>query len=122
MLCLDTHVDGSLSLCCVWTGALTARSVCSGLCLDRHVDGSLKFWDASAATLQVLYKLKTTRLFDKQKCRDTDDDPFAVHHIHFCCDTRQLCVAGVAHVIFFRFSKQETNADCQVLCASVAFI
>ena len=54
VVCLDRHVDGSLSVCCVWTrtltarsvccvwtGTLTARSVCSVLCLDRHVDGSL---------------------------------------------------------------------------------
>lgn len=28
----------------------------------RHSDGSLKFWDASAGTLQILYKLKTSKV------------------------------------------------------------
>lgn len=27
----------------------------------RHADGSVKFWDASAGTLQILYKLKCSK-------------------------------------------------------------
>lgn len=29
--------------------------------LFRHADGSVKFWDASAGTLQILYKLKCSK-------------------------------------------------------------
>lgn len=32
-----------------------------------HADGSLKFWDASAVNLQILYKLKTAKLFEKPR-------------------------------------------------------
>ena len=88
----------------------------TAFCSTSHADGSLKFWDASAATLQVLYKLKTAKLFDKSKCRSADpnDDLFIVQHIHFCTESRVLCVAGLTHVIVFRFCKQDTSAECQV--------
>ena len=67
-------------------------------------------------TLQVLYKLKTGKLFDKNKCRnpEPDDDPFAVQHMYMCAESRLLAVAGITHVILFRFCKQEKSADCQV--------
>ena len=88
----------------------------TAFCSTSHADGSLKFWDASAATLQVLYKLKTAKLFDKSKCRSADpnDDLFIVQHIHFCTESRVLCVAGLTHVIVFRFCKQDTSTECQV--------
>lgn len=34
---------------------------------NSHADGSLKFWDASAVNLQILYKLKTAKLFEKPR-------------------------------------------------------
>ena len=77
-----------------------------------HADGSVKFWDASVATLQVLYKVKTAKVFDKSKCRspDSDDDPFAIQHIQLCLESRLLVVAGITHAILFRFSKQESSS------------
>ena len=80
--------------------------------LYRHADGSVKFWDASVATLQVLYKVKTAKVFEKSKCRlpDSDDDPFAIQHIQLCLESRLLVVAGITHVILFRFSKQESSS------------
>ena len=64
------------------------------------------------ATLQVLYKVKTAKVFDKSKCRlpDSDDDPFAIQHIQLCLESRLLVVAGITHVILFRFSKQESSS------------
>ena len=94
-----------------------------------HSDGSVKFWDGSASTLQLLYKLKTNKVFEKPSSSSmrarwrsksgTDgsrgqDDPFAVEHIYFCVDSRLLCVAGQDHVTLFRFSKQEVVTECSV--------
>ncbi|XP_054578489.1 syntaxin-binding protein 5 isoform X9 [Eptesicus fuscus] len=80
-----------------------------------HADGSVKFWDASAITLQVLYKLKTAKVFEKSRNKDdkpntdiVDEDPYAIQIISWCPESRMLCIAGVsAHVIIYRFSKQE---------------
>lgn len=70
--------------------------------------------DASVM-LQVLYKLKTAKLFEKARCKEekayteiVDEDPFAIQLMTWCADSRMLCVAGVsAHVIIYRFSKLE---------------
>ena len=76
-----------------------------------------------AVTLQVLYKLKTAKLCDKQKCRspDPDDDPFAIQHLHLCLDSRKLCVAGYSHVFVFHFSKQEAALDAVVRLLHVLY-
>ncbi|XP_053317353.1 syntaxin-binding protein 5 isoform X7 [Spea bombifrons] len=87
--------------------------------ITGHADGSIKFWDASAITLQVLYKLKTAKVFEKSRNKDdkpstdiVDEDPYAIQMISWCPESRMLCVAGVsAHVIVYRFSKQEVTAD-----------
>jgi len=67
-------------------------------------------------TLQILYKLKTAKLFDATKCRTADgaDSIFAVNVMHFCVESRLLCVAGSEHVLLFKFSKQENVIDCLV--------
>lgn len=86
-------------------------------CCFRHADGSVKFWDASAGTLQVLYKLKTAKIFEKQKARSTDkeEDPFAIEIISLCPESRKLCVAGASsHVILFTYKKSESNDEVTV--------
>ncbi|XP_027003414.2 syntaxin-binding protein 5a isoform X3 [Tachysurus fulvidraco] len=83
--------------------------------ITGHADGSVKFWDASAIMLQVLYKLKTAKVFEKARGKEekasteiVDEDPFAIQLMAWCPDSRMLCVAGVsAHVIIYRFSKLE---------------
>jgi len=80
----------------------------------------------SVVTLQVLYKLKTSKLFDLAKCRATDssdrDHLFAVNMMYLCVESRLLCVAGAEHVLLFRFSKQESMIDCPVgSCSSFQF-
>ncbi|XP_063299662.1 syntaxin-binding protein 5 isoform X2 [Pelobates fuscus] len=87
--------------------------------ITGHADGSVKFWDASAITLQVLYKLKTAKVFEKSRNKEdkpntdiVDEDPYAIQMISWCPESRMLCIAGVsAHVIIYRFSKQEVTTD-----------
>nr|XP_048281439.1 syntaxin-binding protein 5 isoform X7 [Myodes glareolus] len=87
--------------------------------ITGHADGSVKFWDASAITLQVLYKLKTSKVFEKSRNKDdrpntdiVDEDPYAIQIISWCPESRMLCIAGVsAHVIVYRFSKQEVLTE-----------
>ncbi|XP_043075692.1 syntaxin-binding protein 5a isoform X2 [Puntigrus tetrazona] len=87
--------------------------------ITGHADGSVKFWDASAIMLQVLYKLKTAKVFEKARCKEekpsteiVDEDPFAIQLLSWCPESRMLCVAGVsAHVIIYRFSKQEITTE-----------
>ncbi|XP_049645280.1 syntaxin-binding protein 5 [Suncus etruscus] len=87
--------------------------------ITGHADGSLKFWDASAITLQVLYKLKTSKVFEKSRNKDdrpntdiVDEDPYAIQIISWCPESRMLCIAGVsAHVIIYKFSKQEVVTE-----------
>ncbi|XP_072901467.1 syntaxin-binding protein 5-like isoform X8 [Hemitrygon akajei] len=91
--------------------------------ITGHADGSLKFWDASAITLQVLYRLKTSKVFEKQKVKDgkqtaeiVEEDPYAIQMISWCPESRIFCVAGIsAHVIVYRFSKHEVTAEIMAL-------
>ncbi|XP_023842782.1 syntaxin-binding protein 5 isoform X6 [Salvelinus sp. IW2-2015] len=86
-----------------------------------HADGSIHFWDASAIMLQVLYKLKTAKVFEKAlkggkeekpSTEIVDEDPYAIQTLSWCPESRMLCVAGVsAHVIIYRFSKQEITTE-----------
>ncbi|XP_069058811.1 syntaxin-binding protein 5-like isoform X5 [Pleurodeles waltl] len=87
--------------------------------ITGHADGSIKFWDASAITLQMLYKLKTSKVFEKLKPGDgkqtaeiVEEDPFAIQMISWCPESRIFCVAGVsAYVIIYRFSRQEVTTE-----------
>ncbi|CAB3362640.1 Hypothetical predicted protein [Cloeon dipterum] len=85
--------------------------------ITGHADGSVKFWDASAGTLQVLYKMKTAKVFEKPRTKSTecsgmDDDPFAIQLISLCPESRKLCIAGASsHIILFKFRKQEATNE-----------
>ncbi|XP_039641620.1 syntaxin-binding protein 5 isoform X13 [Perca fluviatilis] len=87
--------------------------------ITGHADGSIKFWDASALMLQVLYKLKTAKVFERARSKEekantdiVEEDPFAIQTLSWCPESRMLCVAGVsAHVIVYRFSKQEITIE-----------
>lgn len=69
--------------------------------------------------LQVLYKLKTAKVFDRNRSRDdkgggevSDEDPFAIQLMAWCPESRVLSVAGVsADVIIYRFSKLEVTTE-----------
>ncbi|XP_022536225.2 syntaxin-binding protein 5-like isoform X10 [Astyanax mexicanus] len=85
--------------------------------ITGHADGSIKFWDATAITLQMLYKLKTSKVFEKPKGAETgrsaelvEEDPYAVQMVSWCPQSRIFCVVGIsAHVILYRFSKHDAN-------------
>ncbi|XP_040913472.1 syntaxin-binding protein 5-like isoform X2 [Toxotes jaculatrix] len=86
--------------------------------ITGHADGSIKFWDASAITLQMLYKLKTSKVFEKPKPGEgraaelVEEDPFAVQMVSWCPQSRVFCVVGIsAHIILYRFSKYDANTQ-----------
>ncbi|XP_011049192.1 PREDICTED: syntaxin-binding protein 5 isoform X2 [Acromyrmex echinatior] len=92
--------------------------------LTGHADGSIKFWDASAGTLQVLYKLKTAKLFEKTRTRsiDSEEDPLAIQLIFLCPESRKLAIAGSGkHIVLFKFKKVESMSEVVTLeiCLSV---
>ncbi|XP_076162105.1 syntaxin-binding protein tomosyn isoform X6 [Ptiloglossa arizonensis] len=87
-----------------------------------HADGSIKFWDASAGTLQVLYKLKTAKLFEKGRTRsiDSEEDPLAIQLIFLCPESRKLAIAGSGrHVVLFKFKKLESMSEVVTLEVSL---
>lgn len=91
----------------------------------RHTDGSVRFWDASAGSLQVLYKLKTAKVFEKARAKSPeggDDDPFAVQLLSFCPESRKLAVAGISsYVVLFKFRKLESTFETTVIYRLLAF-
>ncbi|XP_071004788.1 syntaxin-binding protein 5-like [Oncorhynchus clarkii lewisi] len=83
-----------------------------------HADGTVKFWDASAITLQMLYKLKTSKVFENPNAGEgraveqVEEDPYAIQMVRWCPQSRLFCVVGIsAHVILYRFSKHDANAE-----------
>lgn len=80
--------------------------------------------------LQVLYKLKTAKVFDRNRSREdkgtnevSDEDPFAIQIMAWCPESRMLCVAGVsANVIIYRFSKLEVTTEVVQVCNTFFFI
>ncbi|XP_005925960.1 syntaxin-binding protein 5-like isoform X17 [Haplochromis burtoni] len=86
--------------------------------ITGHADGSIKFWDASAITLQMLYKMKTSKVFEKPKAGEgraaelVEEDPFAIQMVSWCPQSRMFCVVGIsAHIILYRFSKYDANTQ-----------
>lgn len=90
----------------------------------RHTDGSVRFWDASAGSLQVLYKLKTAKVFEKAKSKSlegSDEDQFSVQLLSFCPESRKLAVAGISsYVVLFKFRKLESTFETTVMYHSHA--
>ncbi|XP_017963804.1 syntaxin-binding protein 5 isoform X3 [Drosophila navojoa] len=90
----------------------------SEIVITGHQDGSLKFWDSGAGTLQILYKLKTAKIFEKPRhvSHSDSDNPLAVHLIFLCSESRRLCVAGaMGQVMLFKFRKVESTSEVLVL-------
>ncbi|XP_022827797.1 syntaxin-binding protein 5 isoform X4 [Spodoptera litura] len=88
--------------------------------LTGHADGSVKFWDASAGTLQILYKLKCSKVFERRSggagAGFEEDSPLAIQQIALCCESRRLAVAlPHGHVVLFKFRKADTHAETHVL-------
>jgi len=95
-------------------------------CTCKHGGHTTSAYLLVAVSLHMLYKLKTSKLFDEtaaqrdRACRgggndEYDDEfPYAVHRIHVCVDSRLLCIAGNSHVVLFNFSKLDASIDCPV--------
>lgn len=97
----------------------------SEIVMTGHQDGSIKFWDSSAGTLQVLYKLKTSKIFEKSRVRSmdvTDDDPLSISAIALCAESRKLCIStNSGHVALFKFRRAESTGDIAVLEIPISY-
>ncbi|XP_041979761.1 syntaxin-binding protein 5 isoform X6 [Aricia agestis] len=91
----------------------------SEIILTGHADGSVKFWDASAGTLQILYKLKCSKVFERRASGSSGsgcEEELAVGALALCAESRRLAVAlPHGHVVLFKFRKTETQAETHVL-------
>lgn len=84
----------------------------------RHEDGTIKFWQASSETLELMYRLKTGRHFEKSPGEESKNITVshAVMKVEICLDSRLLLVAGASgQVSLFRFGKTESAQDIAVL-------
>ncbi|XP_053682350.1 syntaxin-binding protein 5 isoform X3 [Sabethes cyaneus] len=97
----------------------------SEIVMTGHLDGSIKFWDSSAGTLQVLYKLKTSKIFEKTRTRSieaTEDEPLSISTLSLCAESRKLCVAvNSGHVMLFKFKRAESTGDITVLEVPISY-
>ncbi|XP_065088340.1 syntaxin-binding protein 5 isoform X2 [Ochlerotatus camptorhynchus] len=97
----------------------------SEIVMTGHQDGSIKFWDSSAGTLQVLYKLKTSKIFEKSRVRSmdvNDDDPLSISAIALCAESRKLCIStNSGHVALFKFRRAESTGDIAVLEIPISY-
>lgn len=92
------------------------------------MDGTVKFWDTSSLTLQVLYRLKTSKVFEKSRTKTLRPDGevatgvlvgsepgkqhLAIKQLAMCPENRLLAVAGASgHVILFKFRRQEASLE-----------
>ncbi|XP_072932411.1 syntaxin-binding protein 5 isoform X3 [Epargyreus clarus] len=91
----------------------------SEIILTGHADGSVKFWDASAGTLQILYKLKCSKVFERRGGGSSgyeEETPLAIQHVALCAESRRLCVAlPHGHVVLFKFRKTDVHSETHVL-------
>lgn len=92
-------------------------SLCGYFC--RQTDNLFFHLCPSVAMLQVLYRLKTAKLFDEGRSvippnTSSTSSPFAIQLIRLCVESRLLCVAGSCHVALFSFSRQESQIECAV--------
>lgn len=69
----------------------------------------------------MLYKMKTSKVFEKPKAGEgraaelVEEDPFAVQMVSWCPQSRVFCVVGIsAHIILYRFSRYDANTQIVV--------
>uniref|UniRef100_A0A1I8EI81 LLGL domain-containing protein n=1 Tax=Wuchereria bancrofti TaxID=6293 RepID=A0A1I8EI81_WUCBA len=86
------------------------------LLLTGHEDGSIKFWQASGEHLQILYKLKSGRHFERNDGLESHEALHAVTMIELCLDSRLLIVAAQSgQLTLFRFVKTENAHEITVI-------
>ncbi|CAH2046686.1 unnamed protein product, partial [Iphiclides podalirius] len=87
----------------------------SEIILTGHADGSVKFWDASAGTLQVLYKLKCSKVFERRGGWE-EEGALSIQQLSLCAESRRLSVAlPHGHVVLFKYRKAEATAETHVI-------
>ena len=65
-----------------------------------HADGSVRFWDTSTNCMQALCRVRTQKLFEKNKSGKveggpaTEDDPYAITGITLSPDCKNLLLTG----------------------------
>ena len=70
------------------------------LLVTGHADGSVRFWETTGSDMKHLYRLRTQKLFEKNKEKsstgevDLEDDPYSITNIAMSADTRVLVVTG----------------------------
>ena len=59
-------------------------------------DGSVRFWDTTHTNMHHLARLRTQKLFEKNKAGGglLEDDPYAITNIAFSSDSAVLAVTG----------------------------
>uniref|UniRef100_A0A3B4FG29 Syntaxin binding protein 5 like n=1 Tax=Pundamilia nyererei TaxID=303518 RepID=A0A3B4FG29_9CICH len=74
--------------------------------------------DDPSLTPPMLYKMKTSKVFEKPKPGEgraaelVEEDPFAIQMVSWCPQSRMFCVVGIsAHIILYRFSKYDANTQ-----------
>lgn len=74
----------------------------------RHEDGSLKFWHTTGEHLQILYKLKTGRHFERSENYDGRDVSHGIADLVLCLESRLLVVCSQSsQITLFHFAKNE---------------
>ena len=92
------------------------------LLVTGHADGSLRFWDSTNTTMKHIYRLRTQKLFEKNKAAaltpdiSLDDDPYAITNIAFSNETKVMAVSGQSdQVVLYSFNKKDTLSDLPCL-------
>lgn len=97
----------------------TGRECATGhqeLLITGHEDGSLKFWHSTGEHLQILYKLKTGRHFERSEDIDGGDISYAVADMVLCLESRLLVVCGQSsQITLFHFAKNESCREIAVV-------
>ncbi|VDN52570.1 unnamed protein product, partial [Dracunculus medinensis] len=84
------------------------------LLLTGHEDGSVKFWQTTGENLQVLYKLKSGRHFERSGAGNHEFSN-AVVNIELCLESRLLLIGGQSgQVTLFHFVKTESAHEIAV--------
>lgn len=71
-----------------------------------HADGSVRFWDTTTNCMQALCRVRTQKLFEKNKCGKmegsaVEDDPYAITGITLSPDCKNLLLAGQSAQVCF---------------------
>lgn len=89
------------------------------LLVTGHADGSVRFWDTTGTAMQQLHRLRTQKLFEKNKAGGSDaleEDPYAITQITLSKDCRTLAVAGqTAQILLYRFRKKDCQSEIPCL-------